>query len=99
MEKVTLHRCGFTFLKTKGHGCHQVQLALEEQGIGYELVKSLTIPRSRRKDLKRITGQVMLPAIEFADGSAYRAESAEMAAEIRAGRLFDHKAAPAAAGG
>ncbi len=28
--------------------------------------------------------------IEFENGSSYRAESAEMAAEINAGRLFDH---------
>ena len=96
MENVTLHRCPFTFLKTKGHGCHQVQTALEEQGIQYELVKTGALPRSRRKDLKRITGQVMLPAIEFADGSSYRAESVEMAAEIRAGRLFEHQGAAAA---
>jgi glutathione S-transferase len=96
MENVKLHRCSFTFLKTKGHGCHQVQMALEEQGVPYELVKTSAIPRSRRKELKRVTGQVMLPAIEFADGSGYRAESAEMAAEIRAGRLFEHRGAPAA---
>jgi hypothetical protein len=32
----------------------------------------------------------MVPVIEFDDGSAYRAESQDMAAEIRAGRLFDH---------
>jgi hypothetical protein len=30
--------------------------------------------------------------IEYENGSAYRAESEEMAAEIRAGRLFEHAA-------
>jgi glutaredoxin len=96
MEKVTLHRCPFMFLKMSGHGCHQVQQALDEQGIEYTLVKTAKLPRSRRTDLQRLTGQVMLPAIEFGDGSAYRAEGKDMAAEIRAGRLFEHKgAAPA----
>jgi len=37
-----------------------------------------------------LTGQSMVPVIEFEDGSASRAESKEMAAEINAGRLFDH---------
>lgn len=37
----------------------------------------------------RISGQQMLPVIEFEDGSAYRAESAEMAETIAAGRLFE----------
>ena len=97
MEKVTLHRCPFGFLKTSGHGCHAVQTALEEQGIEFDIVKTGALPRSRRKELERITGQVMLPAIEFADGSAYRAESVDMAAEIRAGRLFEHKRAGASA--
>jgi hypothetical protein len=31
----------------------------------------------------------MLPVIEFEDGSAYRAESKEMAATIDAGKLFE----------
>ena len=75
------------------HGCHQVQQALDEQGIEYTLVKTAKLPRSRRTDLRRITGQVMLPAIEFEDGSAYRAESKDMVAEIQAGRLLEHKGA------
>ena len=89
-DRITLHRCPFTFLKTDGHACHRVQSALEEQGIDFDVVKTGALPRSRRKDLIRITGQDRLPAIEFADGSSYRAESAEMAAEIKAGRLFEH---------
>jgi hypothetical protein len=36
-----------------------------------------------------MSGQHMLPVIEFEDGSAYRAESKDMAATIRAGKLFD----------
>jgi glutathione S-transferase len=97
MEKVTLHRCPFTFLKTDGHGCWQVQKALDEQGIAYDMVKTGAIPRSRRSELKRLTGQVMLPAIVFADGTAYRDEGAAMAEEIQAGRLFEHKTPVSAA--
>ena len=43
--------------------------------------------RSRRDDLRARTGQSALPAIEFADGRSYRAESREMAARIAAGEL------------
>jgi glutaredoxin len=84
---VTLHRCPFTFLHTDLDACWKVQRALDEQGIEYRVVKHWAHPRSLRKDLKELTGQVFLPAIEFEDGSAYRAESDEMAARIRAGEL------------
>lgn len=57
--------------------------------IDYEVVKEPSLPRSRRKDVERLSGQRMLPVIEFEDGEAYRAESSEMAAQIRAGRLFE----------
>ena len=42
---------------------------------------------SRRTGVQRISGQSLYPVIEFEDGSAYREESADMAATIRAGRL------------
>ena len=45
--------------------------------------------RGRRKDVIRLSGQNMLPVIEFEDGSAYRAESPEMAETISAGGLFE----------
>jgi glutathione S-transferase len=89
MAKVKLHRCPFTFLKTDMDSCWKVQRALDEQGIDYEVVKEPGLPRSRRKDVERLSGQRMLPVIEFEDGSAYRAESDDMAAAIRAGSLFD----------
>lgn len=91
MEKVTLHRCKITFYKGDSHTCHTVQRALEEQGIAHEVVKAPMMPRSRRKDVERATGQHMLPAIEFADGTGYRADGVDMAKEISAGRLFEHK--------
>jgi glutathione S-transferase len=74
------------WVRLTGHPCWKVQKALDEQGIGYELV---TGPRrrSRRDELQRISGQRRYPVIEFEDGTAYRAESADMAARIRAGEL------------
>ncbi len=56
------------------------------------MIKEPVYPRGRRKDVIRISGQHMLPVIEFEDGSAYRAESAEMAETIAAGKLFDQGA-------
>ncbi len=92
MAKVKLHRCPFTFLHTDYDACWRVQRALEEQGIEHEIVKHPTLPRRRRRDLERLSGQRMLPVIEFDDGAAYRAESSDMAATIRAGKLFERAA-------
>jgi hypothetical protein len=84
---IKLHRCPVTFARIGGHGCHRVQQALDEQGVAYEVVKEWGFPRGRRTRVRELTGQVMLPVIEFEDGTAYRDESAEMAARIRAGEL------------
>ena len=96
MPKVTLHRCPFTFVHSDLDSCYKVQKALDDQGIEYEVVKEPTLPRSRRKDVIRLSGQKMLPMIEFEDGSAYRAESKDMAATINAGRLFQQARSGAA---
>ena len=93
VARVKLHRCPFTFARTDLDSCWKVQRALDEQGIEYELIKEPSLPRSRRKDVERLSGQRLLPVIEFADGSAYRAESSDMAATIRAGKLFEHAGA------
>jgi glutaredoxin len=98
MPKVKLHRCPFTFVHNDLDHCWKVQKALEDQGIEYEVVKEPTLPRSRRKDVIRMSGQQMLPVVEFEDGSAYRAESKDMAAEINAGKLFDHAGGAAGSG-
>ncbi|MBM3668115.1 MAG: glutaredoxin [Actinobacteria bacterium] len=90
MEKVVLHRCPVKFLKGEWHGCHAVQKALEEQGIEHE-VRTAPIRKSKRADVLRVSGQATVPAIEFADGAGYRADGKQMAAEIRAGRLLEHK--------
>jgi glutaredoxin len=88
---VKLHRCSSTWVKIQGHPCWKVQSALDEQGIDYEVVKGPT-RRGKRDDLERLTGQRKYPAIEFEDGSVYRAESKEMAEHIRAGKLFEGRA-------
>ena len=85
---VKLHRCPFMFLKMDGHACWRVQKALDEQGIDYEVVKA-PLRRGSRDQVQAISGQAVVPVIEFEDGSAYRAESKEMAERIRAGRLFE----------
>jgi glutaredoxin len=90
VEKVVLYRCPITFLRFEGHGCHAVQKALEERGIEYEL-RTAPMRKSRRPEVQSATGQTMVPAIVFADGSGYRDEGKTMAAEIRAGRLFEHR--------
>ena len=95
MADVKLHRCPFTFLKTDLDACYKVQRALDEQGITYEVVKHPTHPRSRRKDLIALSGQKVLPVVEFPDGSSYREESTDMAATIRAGKLFEKTASTA----
>jgi glutathione S-transferase len=65
-----------------------VQKALDERGIDYEIVTGPLRP-SRRADLHRLSGQRLYPVIEFEDGSIYREESKDMAAAIRAGRLYE----------
>lgn len=85
---VKLHRCSVMWAKMDAHPCARVQKALDEQGIEYEVVKGPLLP-GKRKDLERISGQRKYPTIEFEDGSAYRDESKDMAARIRAGKLFE----------
>ncbi len=85
---VKLHRCSLMWAKMDAHPCARVQKALDEQGIDYEVVKGPLLP-GKRTDLKRISGQNKYPTIEFEDGSAYREESKDMAAKIRAGKLFE----------
>jgi glutathione S-transferase len=94
---VKLHRCSLTFVHNDLDHCWKVQKALDEQGIDYEVVKEPGLPRGRRKDLIRLSGQKMLPVIEFEGGSVYRAESKEMAETINAGKLFEHAGASAPA--
>ena len=90
---IKLHRCSTMWVKINGHPCWKVQKALDDQGIDYEVVKG-PLRRGSRDELERMSGQRKYPAIEFEDGSVYRAESKEMADEIRAGKLSEHRQGP-----
>ena len=83
---VKLHRCSLGWVKIGAHPCWNVQKALDEQGIDYEVVKG---PLRDRSAMKELSGQSKYPVVEFEDGRVYRDESAEMAKRIRAGKLFD----------
>jgi glutathione S-transferase len=85
MEQVILHCCNFMWIKGP-HPCAKVREALDDAGVPYELVHHSKL-KSRRDDLRARTGQSVVPAIEFADGHSYRAESGEMAERIAAGKL------------
>ena len=92
---VKLHRCSNVWVKVKAHPCWNVQSALDEQGIEYEIVKG-PLRRGKRGDVERLSGQHMYPVIEFEDGSVYREESKDMAATIRAGKLNEKRGGAAA---
>ena len=91
---VKLHRCSLVWVKLKAHPCWNVQSALDEQGIEYELVKE-PLGRGKRDDVQRLSGQRLLPVIEFDDGSVYREEAKDMAATIRAGKLDEKRGSAA----
>jgi glutathione S-transferase len=93
---IKLHRCSTMWLKIGAHPCWKVQKALDDQDIEYEVVKG-PFSRGKRDDLERLSGQRKYPAIEFEDGSVYRAESKDMAETIRAGTLFEHQRTSGAA--
>jgi glutathione S-transferase len=83
---VRLHRCKNQWAKLSGHPCWRVQKALDERGIEYVIVAGPWL--GNRSEVERLSGQRKYPVIEFEDGSAYRAESKEMAQRIRDGQLF-----------
>ncbi len=85
---VKLHRCRVMWAKVDAHPCWKVQKALDEQGVEYEVVKGPVRP-GKRDELEQLSGQRKYPTIEFEDGRVYREESTDMAARIRAGRLFE----------
>jgi hypothetical protein len=84
---VKLHRCSTMWLKVSVHPCWRVQKALDDAGVDYEVVQG-ALSRGKRDRVVELTGQNKYPVIEFEDGSAYRAESKEMANRIRAGQLL-----------
>jgi hypothetical protein len=85
---VKLHRDRVP-LRIDGHPCWRVEKALIDAGIPYEVVYEPSLPRSRRTRVIAATGQPTLPAIELEDGRWLQEGSADLAARIRAGRLYD----------
>jgi hypothetical protein len=82
---VKLHRCGNQWVKIGGHPCWRVEQALIEMGIDYERAPGPWF--GKRPVMLEHTGVRSYPAIEFEDGTWYRAESKDMAEAVRAGRL------------
>jgi hypothetical protein len=85
--KLKLHRCDNEWVRCSGHPCWNVQQALDEAGIEYELVVHPSFPRSERKEYIALCGSKLLPAIELEDGTVIREESKELIAMIEAGRF------------
>jgi len=83
---VKLHRCSTMWIKGP-HPCWQVQKALEDAGVEYEVVKHPAFPRGRRRQYIELTGQKLLPAIELEDGTVIREQSKDLAVRVREGRL------------
>ena len=88
---IKLHRCNAQWVKFSGHPCWRVEKALIDEGVAYERVPGPGLPwqRNQRTRLRELTGGNLYPAIEFEDGRVYRDGSKDMAARIRAGKLFD----------
>ena len=84
---VKLHRCPHLWIKVNGHPCWRVQKALDEAEVEYEIVKESWPGRKNRTAVIEATGQNALPAIELADGTWYREESAAMVKAIAAGKF------------
>ena len=85
---VKLHRCANMWVKIDRHPCWRVQRALDDEDIEYEVVKGPQ-RKGKRDALAELSGQRHYPVIELEDGTAYREDSWDMAARIRAGLLFE----------
>lgn len=85
---IKLHRCDVRWIKGP-HPCWRVEKALIDSGTAYEVVLGPGLPwqRSQRTELVEKTGQKYFPALEFDDGTVWKAESKELAEKIRAGEL------------
>jgi len=83
---IKLHRCSNEWVKLSGHPCWRVQKALDDMGVAYTVATG-PLRRGKRDELATHTGQRSYPAIEFEDGTWYRAESKDMEQRIRDGRL------------
>ena len=90
---VSLHRCGTPW---RFGPCWRVQKALDDEGIAYVIVREPSRPRNRAAVIEG-TGQPLLPAIEFEDGSWYREQPKDMVRTIREGKLMERKGGSATA--
>jgi hypothetical protein len=81
---IKLHRCKNLWVKGP-HPCWQVQKALDEAGVEYEIVQEKWF--GPREPTVEKTGDRKFPWIQFEDGSVYREESKDMARRIRDGKL------------
>ena len=86
--KVTVHTCPYPWLTVPGHPCTRVLGALKAAGIEYDVVKNPLL-RGKRDKVQELSGQRLLPLVQFEDGVIYREQSKDMAATIRAGRLAE----------
>jgi glutathione S-transferase len=86
---IKLHECSLTWFKAGMHPCAAVSKALDEAGIKYEIVKHRPLPRGSRKQVIELTGQKLLPFIQFEDGSVLREESKDLIARIKSGKLLE----------
>jgi glutaredoxin len=93
---VKLLRCSGQWVKIKAHPCWKVEKALQDMGIEYERV-NLPSGRGKRDEIQSLSGQKKYPAIQFEDGSVYRAESKDMERTIRDGKLMEKAGGGAAA--
>jgi glutathione S-transferase len=92
---IKLYTCSHMWFNINAHPCAKVRKALDEQGIEYELVEGPQ-RKGKRDELERVSGQRTYPTIQLEDGTAYREESKDMAARIRAGKLFEGSGSGAA---
>ena len=82
---VKLYRCSNTWIKGP-HPCWQVQKALDQAGVDYELVLG-PVRRGKREQMVELTGQRVYPAIQREDGTVLKKESKELVAMIKAGEF------------
>jgi hypothetical protein len=86
--KVTVHTCPYPWLNVPGHPCTRVTSALKAAGVEYDVVKN-PLSRGKRTKVEELSGQRLLPLVQFEDGVIYREQSKDMAETIKAGRLAE----------
>ena len=86
--KVTVHTCPNPWLAVPGHPCTRVIGALKAAGVEYDIVKN-PLSRGKRTKVEELSGQRLLPLIQFDDGVIYREQSKDMVVTIRDGQLAE----------